>query len=79
MALEWRYGNKISKKDITALEDHFGIKYPEDYAELVLNFDGASPTFDCYDIPDGEKEKAFDHLISLSGENIDNVLFTYDI
>lgn len=79
MMLNWKYGSKILKDDIIVLEKELGIKYPKDYAELVLNFDEASPTLDCWDIPDGEKEKVFDHLISLSSENINNFFNTYMI
>ena len=79
MLLDWKFGNKITEKDILFLESQFGIKYPEDYIELVLNFDEASPSLDCWDIPNGEKEKVFDHLISLSGDNINNVFNTYSI
>lgn len=79
MMLNWKYGSKILKDDIIVLEKELGIKYPKEYAELVLNFDEASPTLDCWDILDGEKEKVFDHLISLSSENINNVFNTYMI
>lgn len=77
MNLDWKYGNRISKDDVIVLETKFGIKYPKEYVDLVLNSDEASPTLDCWDIPNGEKEKVFDHLISLSGENENNVFNTY--
>lgn len=42
-----------------------------------MEYDEATPTYDCWDIPNGEKEKAFDHLISVRSENRDNVYNTY--
>ena len=79
MSINWKFGNKISENEISFLENQFGIKYPKEYVELVLNNDGASPTYDCWDMPNGEKEKVFDHLISLSDKNISNVFNTYYI
>lgn len=79
MQLIWNYGNQISEKEILSLESQLEIKYPKDYFELVLSSDEASPSLDCWDIPNGEKEKVFDHLISLSSDNINNVFNTYSI
>lgn len=59
----WKFEEKASKKYILWLEQKLDVKFPQEYVNLVLNFNGASPEFDCYDIPNGEKKKVFDQLL----------------
>ena len=78
MSVEWDFGEKISDKIIKKTEKYFKVTFPDDYKSVVKSNDGASPSPDCWDIPGGEKEKTFDALIPLSGDEDESITDHYE-
>ncbi|WP_169713676.1 SMI1/KNR4 family protein [Paludifilum halophilum] len=75
--IEWLdVGKKIQREDISKVEKEFGVNFPTDYIECVLENHGGSPDPDAYDFK-GEKEAVFDRLLSYDPNQPHYILRNY--
>ncbi len=61
----WEDGEKISKGEITEVEAILGIKFPNDFVNVILDNDGGMPNLTAIDF-NNEHEKVFSGLLSMS-------------
>lgn len=68
----WKRGSKIDESVIKEAEDTFNIKYPEDYKNIVREYNNARPTINTFDT-EVSKEHVFKKLLSLKKDDIETV------
>lgn len=68
----WKRGAKIDESIIKEAEDTFDIKYPEDYKNVIREYNNARPTISTFDT-EVSKEHVFKKLLSLKKNDIETV------
>ncbi len=68
----WKRGTKIDESIIKEAEDTFDIKYPEDYKNVIREYNNARPTISTFDT-EVSKEHVFKKLLSLKKNDIETV------
>lgn len=64
--LIWDDAGTLSSEDISLVEQKFAIKFSDDFKNILISYDGASPDLPCIDFG-GMEEKVFSGLIQLLG------------
>jgi len=68
---------KINEEMIKKVEEKFNILFPEDFKEVILKYNGASPIKMAYDT-EKTKERVAEYLLSFSPNDLDNIYEAYD-
>ncbi len=68
----WKRGSRIDDSIIKEAEETFNVKYPEDYKNVVREYNNARPTINTFDT-DVSKEHVFKKLLSLKKNDIETV------
>ncbi|ENQ3104922.1 SMI1/KNR4 family protein, partial [Bacillus cereus] len=70
--ITWLFTDKsVDEKTISKVEQSFGIKFPQDYKECVIKYNGGYPKPDNFDFSDegeGEGGAVFNNLLSFTGD-----------
>lgn len=68
--ITWLFTDKsVDEKTISEIEKSFGIKFPQDYKECVLQNNGGCPKPDNFDFSDeNEGGAVFNNLLSFTGD-----------
>ncbi|ETA69193.1 SMI1/KNR4 family protein [Methanolobus tindarius DSM 2278] len=62
--IEWLFIlDPIGDKEISEVENIFGIKFPNDYKECIKKYHGGSPKLSCFDFKE-RKGAVFNNLLS---------------
>ncbi len=64
MNLEWKYVEPLDESQLSKIEDHFGLRLPEDYKKLLGECNRGKPTLERFDT-DHLKECVLDYMIDL--------------
>ncbi|WP_339196400.1 SMI1/KNR4 family protein [Aeribacillus sp. FSL k6-2211] len=71
--IEWRFTKSpIDSETISNIEKHFDIEFPEEYKQIVLNYNGARPKPNVYDT-EKTKERTVKSLLSLNQKEEGNI------
>ena len=54
MTIGLKEGRPLSEAEVTAFEEHAGIKLPHEYREFVLRHDGAEPDTNIFPVREGK-------------------------
>ena len=65
MNLEWKYVEPLDESQLSKIEDHFGLRLPEDYKKLLAECNRGKPTLERFDT-ELQKESVLDYMIDLS-------------
>lgn len=73
----WKYVKKIDLNKILEVEKYFNYKFPNDFVEFVLKYNGGKPISKIFYV-NKESERVFKTMLSFNKEDRENIYIGFD-
>lgn len=77
MKQEWKYVKKIDLNKILEVEKHFNYKFPNNFVNFVLQYNGGKPISKIFYV-NKEIERVFKTMLSFNKEDRENIYIGFD-